>query len=442
MKLMTRLSVMLALFLCGAALPAAAAITVENLRLSQEPDNLRVVLDVSATPEYKLFTLKHPHRLVVDLSGVDFQASLPSVHPDNALLSGIRVGQQSKQDVRLVLDLKQAVQPRSFHLKPYGPNGHRVVIDLMNSQADDEPSPGRSVTRARQTPPRELVIAIDAGHGGSDPGAIGRRYRTKEKDVVLAIALELEKQVRRTPGMRAVMIRDGDYMVALERRYPKAREQRANIFVSIHADAAPGREARGSSVYVLTERGASNRVAKFLANKKNASDLIGGVNLEDKDPLLQKVLVDLSQTSTISDSLKLGADVLTELKRVGPLHMSSVGQAGFAVLKAPDIPSILVETAFISNPTGEKKLRSKSYQRQAAAAILAGIKRFVAREKLAPSTHQMVRGENDKPRQHIVRRGDTLIGIANRYNTRVDALRFANNIEGSKLIIGTKLLIP
>ena len=450
MQRVQRLLILIALGLSAwSPAQAAQSVTVQQLRLWHEPDNLRLVMDVSDTPDYRLFTLQHPERVVIDLKQAHFRASLPKEF-NQGVLSAIRVGAQGPdQGVRVVLDLRYKVEADSFVLKPYGPLGHRLVVDLKGAGSSKATAmtPVEELVKPPKPSrvPQDVVIAIDAGHGGEDPGATGRRYRTHEKDVVLAIARKLETLVRKAPGMRPVMIRDGDYAVALKNRYIKAREHRAQVFVSIHADAIPGKQARGSSVYALTERGASSRVAKFLADKENAADLIGGVNLEDKDPVLQKVLVDLSQTSTISESLELGRGVLAELKKVGPLHRRSVEQAGFAVLKAPDIPSILVETAFISNPAEEKNLRNKRYQQKVARAIFQGIQRFVKHKHIKPAAQQMVQTGSDRkpqPREHIVQRGDTLIGLANRYGTEVDALRFANNIRGSKLIIGRKLLIP
>ena len=410
-----------------------ATVAVENLRLWRAPDHTRLVFDLSGTLEHRVFILKNPDRLVVDLENSRLLGALPTPGPNEPVLAGIRTGAHGDNRLRIVLDLKQPARPRTFVLKPYGQYGHRLVIDLHEA---------KSAPRAQPKPAKSkrgyIVIAIDAGHGGEDSGAIGRRYKTREKDAVLAIAKQLKRLVDKAPNMRAVMTRKGDYYVKLKDRYKKARENEADIFVSIHADALPGkRRARGASVYALSERGATSALARTLANKHNASDLIGGVSLSDKDDLLAKVLLDLSQTATIGSSVELGSAVLSELKRIGPIHIETVQQAGFAVLKAPDVPSILIETAFISTPTEEKKLRSKSYQRKLASGIFKGIKRYATRRKLADNQP----GRADERRVHIVQPGDTLSAIARLYDVHMDTLRFANNLSDNKLKVGRKLVI-
>jgi len=411
-----------------------ATVAVENLRLWRAPDHTRLVFDLSGTLEHRVFILKNPDRLVVDLENSRLLGALPTPDPNEPVLAGIRTGAHGDNKLRIVLDLKQPVRPRTLVLKPYGQYGHRLVIDLYEAKGAP-----RAQTKPAKSKRHYMIIAIDAGHGGEDPGAVGRRYKTREKDVVLAIAKQLKKLVDAEPNMRAVMTRKGDYYVKLKDRYEKARKNEADIFVSIHADALPGkRRARGASVYALSERGATSALARTLANKHNASDLIGGVSLSDKDDLLAKVLLDLSQTATIGSSVELGSSVLSELKRVGPIHIETVQQAGFAVLKAPDVPSLLIETAFISTPTEEKKLRSKGYQRKLAGAIFKGIKRYAKRRKLADNQP----GRGDERRVHIVQSGDTLSTIARLYDVHMDTLRFANNLSGNKLKVGRKLVIP
>ncbi len=411
-----------------------AAVAVENLRLWRAPDHTRLVFDLSGTLEHRVFILKNPDRLVVDLENGRLLGALPTPDPNEPVLAGIRTGAHGDNKLRIVLDLKQPVRPRTLVLKPYGQYGHRLVIDLYEAKGAP-----RAQTKPAKSKRHYMVIAIDAGHGGEDPGAVGRRYKTREKDVVLAIAKQLKKLVDAEPNMRVVMTRKGDYYVKLKDRYEKARKNEADIFVSIHADALPGkRRARGASVYALSERGATSALARTLANKHNASDLIGGVSLSDKDDLLAKVLLDLSQTATIGSSVELGSSVLSELKRVGPIHIETVQQAGFAVLKAPDVPSLLIETAFISTPTEEKKLRSKGYQRKLAGAIFKGIKRYATRRKLADNQPERA----DERRVHIVQPGDTLSAIARLYDVHMDTLRFANNLSGNKLKVGRKLVIP
>lgn len=411
-------------------------VSVQNLRLWRAPDHTRLVFDLSGPLEHRLFGLKNPDRLVVDMESGRLLGTLPHPDPNEPLLAGVRVGSPGKNTLRIVLDLKRPTRPRTFLLKPYGQYGHRLVIDLHDIKAASRAQPARA--QPKKTKRKHIVVAIDAGHGGEDSGAIGRRYKTREKNVVLAIARQLKKLIDADAGMQSIMIRDGDYYVELKKRFEKARQHEADVFISIHADAVPGkRRARGASVYALSERGATSALAKTLADKHNASDLIGGVSLSDKDDLLAKVLLDLSQTATIGSSVELGSAVLSELGRVGRIHARAVQQAGFAVLKAPDVPSILVETAFISTPSEEKKLRNKRYQKKLARGIFAGIKRYTVRRKLAER-----RQADNGPRVHIVEPGDTLSAIARLYGVHVDTLRFANNLRGSKLKVGRELVIP
>lgn len=370
----------------------------------------RVTLELPVQVAYTVFTLEDPHRLVIDLEGVALSPALAAL-PDKVTaadpyIRGIRVGRFKPGTVRVVLDLKQQVNPQAFPLKPIGEYGHRLVVDvypltpvdplmaLLMKKESPAPDPGRGEqgpagSRAPEAK-RLITVAIDAGHGGEDPGARGRRG-TLEKDVTLAIARKLKALVDKEENLRAAMIRDGDYYIPLHLRVAKARKVNADLFVSIHADAFIKPHARGSSVFALSERGATSAAAQWLAKQENDADLIGGVNLDVPDPYLKQTLLDLSQTATIADSLKLGRAVLVELGGLNVLHKEEVEQAGFAVLKAPDIPSILVETAFISNPEEELKLRDEAYQDKMARAILAGVKRYlaqnppIARPKLARS---------------------------------------------------------
>lgn len=443
-------------FLFFSVFPASFAepVAVQHLRVWRAPDHTRIVFDVSGPLEHRLFALQDPPRIVVDMENARLQGPLPEVEA-GSLLASVRSGAAEEGPLRIVLDLKAEARPRSFMLKPAGPYGHRLVIDLYDAKAAPEEAPAsakdenKSAPRPTPAPPvaRDRIVAIDAGHGGEDPGASGRRYRTREKDVTLAIARELAKLVAQTPGMRPVLIRDGDYYVGLRQRFEKARRMRADVFVSIHADAVPGRQAYGSSVYALSEKGASNAMARQLADKENASDLIGGVSLNDKDDMLAQVLLDLSHNKTMQDSLSLGEDILAELGRVGPVHVRRVAQAGFAVLKSPDIPSVLVETAFISNPSEERKLRTPAFQQQLARSIFRGIRRFLSR--IPPPVPapvavpvQASASPAEPPREHIVRKGDTWTSIAREYDIHVDALRFINDFWDTDLPVGLRLRIP
>jgi len=432
----------------------AESVAVEHLRVWRAPDHTRIVFDVSGPLEHRLFTLQNPNRVVVDMDDARLKEPLPGLEAGDPLLAAVRSGAPEDGPLRVVLDLKTEARARSFMLTPAGPYGHRLVIDLFEAKqankesASSAPHDSKSNTPSTRTTlapaaPREFVVAIDAGHGGEDPGAIGRRYRTREKDVTLSIARELAKLVNNTSGMRAVLIRDGDYYVGLRQRFEKARRARADVFVSIHADAVPSRRAYGSSVYALSEKGASNAMARQLADKENASDLIGGVSLNDKDDMLAQVLLDLSHNKTMQDSLSLGEDILVELRRVGPVHLRSVAQAGFAVLKSPDIASVLVETAFISNPSEEKKLRTHSFQQRLAGSILRGVKSHLARRPAAPTVSvQAVSATTNRPVEHVVQKGETLVSIARQYNIHVDALRFVNNKWDANLPVGLRLRIP
>ncbi len=436
-----------AVLLAGTAL--AAPVAVQNLRVWQAPDHTRLVFDLSDPLAHRVLALAEPPRIVIDLEQARLQGALPAIEPGNALIAALRAARYDSDTLRIVLDLKKAANPRSFLLKPAGPYGHRLVVDLYDAAATARSEEARSGARGPASEdnraPREIVIAIDAGHGGEDPGAIGRRYRTREKDVTLAVARELARLVAATPGMRAVLTRDGDYYVGLRERYYKARRHGADVFVSIHADAVPGGKAQGASVYALSERGATSALAKHLADRENFADLVGGVSLDDKDDQLRRVLLDMTQSVTIKYSLELGESVLGELRRVGPVHLQKVNQAGFMVLKSPDIPSVLVETAFISNPTEEKKLRTHEFQRALARGIFNGVKRYLARSGTPAQTTVVASAAsgNDKtpanPNEHVVRPGETLASIARQHNIHIEALRFINNLGERDPPVGARL---
>ena len=415
-------------------LAAAADVHVKGVRMWPAPDHTRLVLDLSQPVEHRLFSLDNPNRVVIDLKDSDFPGALPDFAYDGALIKNIRYAQREDQQLRFVLDLKSRVRPKSFVLKPQREYGHRLVIDLHQPESRQaEPKVTKSVNDGK---PRDIIVAIDAGHGGEDPGAMGRRG-TREKDVVMAIARKLEDMLQREPGFKPIMIRDGDYYLSLRERVEKARRAQADLFVSVHADAFHDRRARGSSVYVVSDGGASSKAARFLAESENSADLIGGVSLDDKEDLLKMVLVDMVQNSTIEDSHRVAREVLGSLKHVNHLHKRQVEQAGFRVLKAPDVPSILVETAFISNPTEERKLRSTAHQRELARSIFYGVKRYFS--KHAPAGTLVA---SRKPRRHEIARGDTLTGIAARYRVSVSSLKRHNNLSSNLLRVGQVIQIP
>jgi len=372
-------------------------------------DYTRVTLEHDQPIRYSHLLVKDPERLVVDLEGVEFNSvlqMLPSkILESDPYIKLIRAGRNKPGVVRLVIELKAEVRPQVFSLLPVGEYGHRLVLDLhplepvdpllalleksgeaprkAESGLGSKPAekPAEKATGKPETRPevaRLITIVLDPGHGGEDPGAIGRGG-SHEKNVTLSVARRLKEKIDATPNMRSVLTRDGDYFIPLNQRVQKARRVQADLFVSVHADAFIKPTARGSSVFVLSENGASSSAARWLADKENSADLVGGVNLGVRDPYLARTLLDLSQTATINDSLKLGKDVLGELGRINTLHKAHVEQAGFAVLKAPDIPSILIETAFISNPEEEKRLNDEAYQDRMAEAILKGIRRYFAK---------------------------------------------------------------
>lgn len=410
------LLVFVSLLLCGRG--ALAEVTVSSARVWPAEDYTRLTLESAAPISYKFFTVKDPERLVLDLEGVDPSPALKGlaakVSPDDPYIKLVRVGRFKPGVTRLVVDLKTGrVAPSVFVLKPYGQYGYRLVLDIYPSKpadplmalvrglsdksgppgggklalkeagtleggsAADKARPDEKAVEIQPKRERVITVAIDAGHGGEDPGARGKDG-TEEKNVTLAIARRLKKKIDEQPNMRGVLIRDGDYFIPLHQRIVKARKLRADLFVSIHADAFINRGARGSSVFALSERGATSAAARWLAKTENDADLMGGVNLDVKDPYLARTLLDLSQTATINDSLKLGKAVLHQIGKINPLHRGVVEQAGFAVLKSPDIPSILVETAFISNPKEERKLRNPAYQEEMADSIEEGIERYLA----------------------------------------------------------------
>ena len=380
-------------------------------------DYTRVAIEHSEPLKYTHFTVENPDRLVVDLEGIEFNSVLEGlankIAPGDPNIKLLRAGRYKPGVVRLVMELKNKVKPQVFVLPPVGEYGHRLVLDVYPLEPPDpllmllernetmlsemgvqiEKAPGKNTEikaeKPRQGKPvvdRMVTITLDPGHGGEDPGAVGAAG-SYEKNVTLAVAKRLKAKIDAEPNMRAVLTRDTDYFVPLHVRVQKARRVRSDLFISIHADAFIRADANGSSVFALSESGASSSAARYLAQKENAADLIGGVNIDVKDRMLARTLLDLSQTATISDSLKLGKSVLGELSGINRLHKASVEQAGFAVLKAPDIPSILVETAFISNPEEERRLNDDAYQDKMAEAILSGMRKYFAKNPpLAKST--------------------------------------------------------
>lgn len=386
----------------------SADTTVSSTRIWPASEYTRLTLESDTAINYSLILLKNPDRVVLDLEDVTLTSEIKKlpekISADNLYIRELRIGRFKPKILRLVLDLKTEVKPQAFVLKPVGDYGHRLVLDIYPAsppdplmallsesavksaqanaykdiKSDRKSRTNKTAIKKTDLPVRLITVAIDPGHGGEDPGAMSKRG-TYEKNITLAIARKLKAKIDAEPNMRAALTRDGDYFLSLPMRLEKARKLNADLFLSIHADAFVKPHARGSSVFTLSERGATSAAASWLAKKENDADLIGGVNLDTKDFYLNKTLLDLSLSQTREDSHNLAREVLSEIGEINHLHKNNVEQAGFAVLKSPDIPSILVETAFISNPDEEKRLRNTAYQNKMAKAMLDGIKRYFSK---------------------------------------------------------------
>jgi N-acetylmuramoyl-L-alanine amidase len=413
---------------------SAMAAEVHGFRVWTDPDKTRAVLDLSKGAEYKLFTLENPERVVIDLKDSKLGHSLDLDSEHAGVINSVRHGGPEDDTLRVVLDLSEDSLVKSFLLEPTGQYGHRLVIDLYPEGRAK--STIKQISDVQKTD-RDIVIAIDAGHGGEDPGAMGKN-RTREKDVVLAIARQLKTAIDARPGMTGVLIRDGDYYVALRDRFEKARKHRADLFVSIHADAFKDSRPEGSSVFVLSRRGASSEYARRIAASENNSDLVGGVTLNDKDDMLASVLLDLSQSATMEASDLVASTVFASLDNMGKTHKKHVERANFMVLKSPDVPSILVETAFISNPKEEQRLKDPSWQKKMAQTITDGIQDYLY---LSPPPGTWI-AANRQPVRHRVVSGDTLGEIASRYRVSLYSIRRANDLKTDNIRIGAELLIP
>ncbi len=406
---------------------------VKDIRLSKNDGYVRLVFDLDKSVQHSIFSLHQPERIVLDLKNTSMPHGMVDMIQANSLIRGIRSGIQNGHDLRLVFDLHDQISPRSFLLAPSGKAGHRLVLDLRGSEKKSDK------TTAKKAPKKELrdvIIAIDAGHGGRDPGATGRNG-TKEKTITLQLAKKLEKVINGQRGMKAVLTRKDDRYLKLRQRIENAHKHNADMMISIHADAFPDPRARGSSVYALSVNGASSEMARMLAEKENASDqLHGDVSVAFNDKMLKEVLVDLSLTGTIQSSLDVGSEVLKQIGTVNRVHKKKVQQAGFAVLKTPNIPSVLLETAFISNPREERNLRSSAHQKKVAKAICRGVNSYFQR-KAPPGTWL-----SEAVTDYRVKPGDNLSVIASRFNTSVDNLRARNALQSNNLSAGQVLKIP
>jgi N-acetylmuramoyl-L-alanine amidase len=412
----------------------AGQVTMQNVRIWAAPDNTRVVFDVSGPVEHKLELLSNPDRLVVDIKNAKITQAIGQPVSTDKYLNKVRSAERDKSDLRVVFDLKKNIEMRSFLLQPNRQYGHRLVIDLYDENKQDIATP--LLTQADNKRSKNVIIAVDAGHGGDDPGATGP-HGVREKDVTLKIARNLVNLINQEYGMKAVLIREGDYFLSLRNRIGKAREHKADLFISIHADAFRDPRVKGSSVYILSNRGASSEAAKWLAERENAADLVGGVSLDDKDDVLASVLLDLSQTASLEASIGVADRILYGLKKVGKTHKKYVQSAGFAVLKSPDIPSILVETAYISNPEEEKNLQNAAYQTKLAKALLSGLKGYF--RDYAPEGTLLASAAT---RKYVIVRGDTLSGIAHRYRVSMNTLRDSNRLKSNSIRVGQVLNIP
>lgn len=481
------------------ALPfcSASAADLRGVRLLENDEGTRAVLELNGPADYKFFTLHNPERLVLDLRGTGLSSAY-GVPAANGLVTNVRTGQPTPDTLRVVFDLEDAVTAQA---RFEGSGAQlRLVLDLVPPNAKARPvvrgadtaiaaitapppvistaatvpvaapvvtppempvvrtAPARTIKDVIGAGQRKLVVAIDAGHGGKDPGALGPSG-LREKDVTLAVAKELARQIDADPGMKAVLIRGDDSFVVLQNRYQKARSAQADLFISIHADAAQNSAASGASVFVLSTRGASSQAARWLADQENAADLVGGVALDGKDHNLASVLLDLSQSATMRASDDVAGQVLSSLKNVGKAHKKTVERANFVVLRSPDVPSMLVETGFITNPGEEKNLGDPDYRRRLASAIASGVRQYFtdqpppgtlyAARQANPDAPRMIAVSDVRPaperkesRQHVVSRGETLTLIAARHGVPVDTLREVNRKHGDRVRVGERLRIP
>lgn len=425
----------------------ASTAQINNARLWNAPDHSRFVFELSKPVDHKVMMLSAPDRLVLDVKNAAKNTRFDQMDLSKSPVKSIRTAKRNKNDLRIVLDLKSKATPKSFLLKPNKQYGDRLVIDLYPkglAKAQTKPS----VVKSFDGKKRDIIIVIDPGHGGEDPGALGPS-RVKEKDVVLAISKELQRMVNKKPGFKAHLTRSSDYYIGLRKRSALARKHNADLLVSVHADAFIKSQANGASVFALSNRGATSETARWLAQKENASDLIGGVggvSLGDKGDVLAGVLLDLSSTASLKASLGVGDHVLRSMGRVARLHKKRVQQAGFVVLKSPDIPSILVETGFISNPAESRRLKTKKYQQKIAKAIMSGLSQYFEKSPPPGTLLAWQRYSNNKSahsvHSYVVKKGDTLSHIAMKNDVSVGDLRRFNGLRSDNVWVGQKLKVP
>jgi N-acetylmuramoyl-L-alanine amidase len=405
--------------------PVVFADSIDNVRMHNYEKSTRLVIDLDRKHSFSYFLLESPHRVVLDLNDIELNKEYESIFSTldltNTPLKRIRFSDRNRGNLRIVFDLKEKLSPEIFDLNSNGRYGYRIVIDfpMKNSKS-------KNIEKKR-----DLIIAIDAGHGGRDPGGLGPQKKIYEKNIVLSISKKMKDKLNDLEGYSAFLIRDGDYYVGLSKRREKARNLKADFFVSIHADAFTDSRVSGASVYTLSQSGASSASAKFLADAENNADSIGGVSLSNTEDVLALTLIDLSMTAKIDQSVKAGKAILRELGSMTKLHKKNVEYAGFAVLKTPDIPSVLIETGFISNPREAKLLSTKTHQDRLAAAIVEGIKNFFHNNAPEDSIIYSLseKKKNSIPLFYKVKYGDTLSEIAVKYSISIDDLREINNLK-------------
>lgn len=415
------------------------AAEVSGIRFWQDPEKTRLVFDVSEEVSYKLFTLKSPHRLVVDIHNASLKLDVSQVEIPDSLAEKIRASQKEGK-LRLVVDLKKPIETSDFLLKPTQNFGHRLVVDLTDKEIQH--SVTKTADTALKDKDRDIIIAIDAGHGGEDPGALGTN-KTREKNITLAVAKKLAAAINAEKGMKAILTRDKDYYVSLRKRTDIARQYKADLFVSLHADAFTDKSVRGASVWVLSPKGANSEIGRWLEQGENSSDLAGGVDISGRDPLVAQVLLDLSMHYSVGASISAAERVYDAMSRSLPkMHKKEVQKAAFVVLKMPDIPSMLVEMAFISNPNEESQLNNTGHQNGLSTAILSGIKAYFSENPPDGSYYAALYKNHQPVISHQVKKGDTLSEIANNYGVSLESLKSHNKLSSNMLKIGQVLAIP
>jgi len=435
MRKIIKLAILINSILVCAFCQTVLAGSVDGIRFWQDPEKTRLVFDTSSEVDYKLFSLSNPERLVIDIKSAKLTVDTAKVPLPPSLVNRIRSSQQDDK-IRIVIDLKHAVDTKHFKLKPFQNFNHRLVVDIRDKSSAKTAT--KIIKKDADSNNRDIIIAIDAGHGGEDPGASGPT-KTREKNITLAVAKKLAEKINAEKGMKAVLTRTADYYVDHRKRTDIARENQADLFISLHADAFTDRRVRGAGVYIISTEGASSEMGRWLAESENQSDLAGGVEISNKEPMLAQVILDLSTHYSVGASINAANSVYKELKNTVPkMHGKSVQRAGFLVLKMPDIPGMLVEMAFISNPTEEKRLKSSKEQTKIANAVFKGVKSYFLNHPPDNSYYASLA----KSRSYKVKKGDTLSDIASTYGVSVKQLKTHNNLKSNGLRIGQTLIIP